>query len=159
MVKGKKKIDQITTLDIRSAVKHPKAFPWDIKTGSIDEAVCIGILEFIPGKIRGAFMDEIFRVLKPGGKCQVVVPYWNTQAAIQDYRHEWPPMTEQSFLYFNKAWREQNKLDIGLKCDFEFNYGYNFDAEMMARNDEGKAFYIKHYTNSVQALQIMLIKK
>lgn len=104
-------------------------------------------------------MDEAYRVLSKDGKAQFAVAYWNSARGIQDYRFEWPPLSEQSFLYFNKAWREQNKLDLGIKCDFDFTYGYTWEATTAARNDETRAFNTKHYSNCVDALHLMLTKR
>ncbi len=38
-------------------------------------------------------------------------------------------------------------------------YGYTPDAETAARNEESRGFYIKHYTNCVNALHLMLTKR
>ncbi len=146
-------------LDIRADVKEPCKFPWKYKTGSIDEVECVGVFEYVPGKLRGQFMDEVYRVLSPTGKATFAVHYWNTTRGIQDYRCEWPPLCEQSFLFFNKSWREANKLDLKLKCDFDFTYGYNIEAETAARNEESRSFYIKHYTNCIDAMHLMLTKR
>jgi hypothetical protein len=104
-------------------------------------------------------MDEVFRVLEPAGKATFIVRYWNTAAAMQDYRYEWPPLTEQSFLYFNKGWRNANGLKLGLACDFDFTYGYSVDTDTANRSDETRAFNIRNYNNVVNALQVSLVKK
>ncbi len=129
------------------------------KTASIHEIECAGVFEYVPGKQRGKFMDEVYRVLAADGKATFVVPYWSTSRGIQDFRYEWPPLCEQSFLYFNKSWRETNKLDLKLKCDFDFTYGYTPDAETSARSDESRSFYIKRYTNSIELLHLMMTKR
>jgi len=127
--------------------------------GSVKEIVCTGVLEFIPGKGRGMFFDECYRVLANDGKMTVTVPYWNSWRAYYDPRFEWPPFCEQSFLVYNKAWREANMKGLELESDWDFTYGYAWDAETMARNDESRAFWTKHYTNSVEALQLTLTKR
>ncbi len=104
-------------------------------------------------------MDEVYRILEVDGKAAFSVAYWNSAHGIQDFRFEWPPLSEQSFLYFNKGWREANKLDLGIVCDFDFTYGYTAEAETAARNEESRSFYIKHYTNCVDALHLMLTKR
>lgn len=149
---------KIVKLDVRTDIKNPSNLPWKYKNESIDELMCAGVLEFIPGKLRGKIMDEIYRVLKPTGKAAITVAYWNSAMGIQDYRYEWPPIAEQSFLYFNKGWRDANKLELDLKCDFDFTYGYTAEAETAARNEESRSFNIKHYTNCVNALHVMLTK-
>ena len=164
MVKEKK----TRTLDVREQIKDPTSFPWRIKSDSVpwriksdsvDEINCVGVLEYIPGAARGKFMDEVYRVLVTGGKATFIVAYWNNVKAIQDYRYQWPPLSEQSFLFFNKGWREANKLELGIVCDFDFTYGYGCDPETAARNEESRSFHVKHYTNCVDALHLMLTKR
>ena len=149
----------IEKVDVLADVKNPQKFPWPYKDNSVKELACMGVFEYVPGKLRGKFMDEVYRILVPEGKAAFAVVYWNTARGIQDFRYEWPPISEQSFLYFNKAWREVNKLDLGIVCDFDFTYGYTPDPETAARNEESRSFYIKHYTNCIDALHLMLTKR
>jgi hypothetical protein len=107
-------------------------------------------------------MNELYRVLKPGAKATVVSPYWSSMRSIQDYTHEWPPVCEASFLYFNKNWREQNKLEhyLDASCDFDFTYGYGVsNSSFTSRSDETKAFAISHYNNVADDLQVVLTKR
>ena len=131
----------------------------DFSTDTYEEIVCTGVLEFIPGKERGEFMDHCFRILIDSGKMTITVPYWSSWRAYYDGRFEWPPFCEQSFLVYNKSWRETNMKGFELECDFDFTYGYQAEAETAARNDESRSFYIKHYTNCVDALHLMLTKR
>jgi hypothetical protein len=131
----------------------------DHEDKSVKEIMCAGVLEFVPGKERGHFMDECYRILVDDGKMTVIVPYWNSWRAYYDTRLEWPPFSEQSFLVYNKAWREANMKDVELLCDFDFSYGYAWEPETVSRNDESRAFWTKHYTNSVDALQLTLTKR
>ena len=126
---------------------------------SVKEISCTGVFEFIPGKLRGIFMDECYRVLVPEGKMTVLTPYWSSWRAYYDARLEWPPICEQSFLCYNKAWREVNMKNLELSCDFDFTYGYAWSQETQARNDESRSFWTAHYTNSVDALQLTLTKR
>jgi hypothetical protein len=131
---------------------------WPYDDGSVKEIKCEHKLEYVPGKVRTRVMEEAWRVLEVDGKMTVVVCYWTSPRAIQDPLLEWPPMAEQSFLYFNKGWREQNKLPA-IKCDFDFGYGYVYDPETASRNDESRSFWTKHYTNTVLDLQVVLTKR
>lgn len=128
-------------------------------SASVQEIECTGIFEFVPGNKRGEFMDEVYRILTDNGKAIITVPYWNSARGIQDYRYEWPPICEQSFLYFNKEWRGVNVPDLKLNCDFDFTYGYAWEPTTAARNDETRAFNSKHYANCIDALQLVLTKR
>ena len=114
----------IEKLDVLADVKNARDFPWPYVDESVKELTCVGVFEFIPGKMRGKFMDEVYRILTPDGKATFAVVYWNSARSIQDFRVEWPPLCEQSFLYFNKEWRKVNNIEVDLICDFDFQYGY-----------------------------------
>jgi len=158
MVKKAKKSNEVK-IDILKDVKNYTSFPWKFKDDSIDEITCVNVLEFVQGKLRGKFMDEIYRILKVGGKVAISVPYWNSAMGVHDFRYEWPSLTEQSFLIFNKEWRENNKKGLELKSDFDFTYGYSAEPEITTKADDARAFSLKYYCNSVQALHLMLTKR
>lgn len=130
-----------------------------IKSNSVDDVVCSDVFEYIPGKMRGVFMDELYRVMKVGAKALFSSRYWNTAGAIQDYLYEAPPVSEQSFLYFNKGWRLANKLKRPLVCDFDYTYGYIIEPDTANRSEEVRSYNLKHYSNVVQVLQILLTKR
>ena len=134
-------------------------FPWPLKSESVDEFMIPMILNYTPGAQRGKFMDEVYRVLMLEGKATVMVPYHTSMRSIQDYACQWPPFCEASFMYFNRAWRKLNHPDRDLKCNFDFTYGYQADPETAAKNDETRTFWIKHYSNSVLDLTVVLTKK
>jgi SAM-dependent methyltransferase len=134
-------------------------FPWPIEDGVVAELSCSHFFEHVPAKLRPLFMDEAWRILKPGGQFTVVVPHYNSMRAIQDYTHEWPPIGESSFLYFNLGWRTANKLLHGayeMKCDFDFGYGYSLDPDVQVRNQEYQQVAIKHYSNAAMDLHVTL---
>lgn len=149
-------------------MKKPKTIPQVIltetklplpyKDESVEEVSCVHVLSKIPGKQRGPFMDELHRILVPGGKCTVIVPYYSSMRSIMDYTYEWPPLCEMSFLYFNKGWREANKVN-GISCDFDFTYGYQATPETASRAIEVQQEWIKKNLNSVNDLQVNLVKR
>lgn len=137
-------------------------FPWKLKSNSADEVHASHFFEHIPGELRGKWMDELYRIMKPGAKATIIVPYGGSHRAAQDFTHTWPPVFEESFLYFNKEWRQSNKLTHGhynLKCDFDYVYGYNLAPDWNLKSDEAKMFGIRHYLGVVSDLQVTLIKK
>src|SRR4029077_3531789 len=134
-----KKKKQLSKLDLSygsvqpdfTRLKHDLTkFPWAVDSESAEEVFSNNMFSRIPAKQRGKFMDEIHRILVPNGKATIVCPYWSSASGIQDFMQEWPPVVEQSFLYFNKKWREENgAADYPIKCDFDFTYGYSVDQE------------------------------
>jgi len=147
----------IDLLDLSEA-KFDLTKQWPFAAGSVKEITCNHRLEYIPARLRIPFMEEAYRVLEVGGKLSVIVCYWSSPRAIQDPSIEWPPFVEQSFLYFNKGWREQNKLPA-INADFDFSYGYNMEPEATGRNTETQAFWTKHYLNTVTDLHMFLTKR
>jgi len=133
--------------------------PFPLADGSVEEAYSAFLLQRIPAKLRGVWMDELWRVLVPGGKATVIVPYWTSARSVQDPFAEWPPLNEQSFLYFNRKFREDNKLPYGMACDFDFVYGYTLEQETTLRTDDTRPFWIKHYVNAINDLQVVLTKR
>jgi hypothetical protein len=157
VVVKKKKIKQIELLDVADLDLTKR---WPYADNSVKEIKCVHKLEFIPGKQRVAFMEEAWRVLEVGGTMTVVVCYYSSTRAIQDPMLQWPPMCEQSFLYFNKGWREANQLPP-IKCDFEFpsTYGYSGGTEISTKNQETQTYWVAHYLNSVADLHMTLTKR
>jgi hypothetical protein len=138
-------------------------FPWPIKDGTVGEIRCMHYFEHVPGKLRGKFMEEVYRILVVGGKARFTMPYWASMRAIQDPTHEWPPIAESSFLYFNKDWKKASQIDLiyPYKCDFDFSYGYGLDndSQFITRNDETKQFAVRNYNNVVGDLIVDLTKR
>jgi hypothetical protein len=137
-------------------------FPWPFKDGSVEEVHTSHFFEHIPAKMRPRFMDELFRVLEPGGKVTIITPYFNSVRATQDFTHEWPPISPNSFLYFNKNWRIENKLTHGyydMKCDFDFTYGYSIAPAWVSKSEDARTFAIAHYNEVISDLHTTLISR
>jgi hypothetical protein len=159
---AKKKIEPINKtidlLDLSKVEFDLTKFPWPYADGTVTEINCFHKFEYVPARLRIPFMEEAWRVLVAGGKMNVIACYWTSPRAIQDPSLEWPPICEQSFLYFNKGWRAQNQLPE-IKADLDFSYGYQIEAETAARNTETQSFWIKHYLNTVNDIQLALVKR
>lgn len=134
--------------------------PWPIESDSVEEVHCSHFFEHIPGKERPKFMEELYRVMKVGAKATFLVPYYSSFRAIQDFTHEWPPVCEASFLYFNKQWMKDNKLThYNVNCDFDFTYGYSVSPDWAVRSQDSQSFAFKNYLNSISDLIVTLIKR
>lgn len=134
--------------------------PWPFKPTSADQLRASHFFEHLTGAERMRFMEEAYRILVPTGQLVLVCPYWSSMRAIQDPTHQWPPVCETSFLYFNKAWRETNHLThYPITCDFDFSYGYGLSPEWVSRNDESRGFGVARYLNTVADLHVTLVKR
>lgn len=134
--------------------------PWPWKSDSVDEVVSVHFLEHLTGPERNIFFNELWRVLKVGAKAKFQVPYYSSQRAIQDWTHQWPPICERSFLYWNREWRKVNKLDhYATTCNFGFTYGYTLENETCGRAAEVQAVWVKKHLNAVDDLIVTMEKE
>lgn len=104
-------------------------------------------------------MNECHRILKPGGKMQVIAPYYTSIRCWQDPTHK-RAISEATFLYFNKQWRETNGLGhYPITADFDFEYGYQLEPDWANRSHEAQAFAIRTYCNVVSDIMLTLTKR
>lgn len=137
-------------------------FPWPFEDNSVDTIYCSHFFEHIPKELRVPFMEECYRILKVDADMKVVVPAYNSERAVMDFTHEWPPITGNSFLYFNKPWRETNKLTHGpydIKADFKCESQAVMSEDWQTRAYDAQIFASRHYWNSVLDIIIHLKKK
>jgi len=151
------------------------AFPWPWDDASVDEVVCshfvehipmgfvdaAGVVHHMPGVGRKdlffAFFDELYRVLKPNARAEIVVPYLMNHRAFQDPTHR-RFLCEASFSYLMRPWREANKLDhYNVACDFVAEACIPVtDATEAARVPEVQASRRQHMWNVVADMVIVL---
>lgn len=152
------KVDKVIGVDFAKVEGVDKIwdlthFPYPFKDSSVDAIYSSHFVEHLDGFERAKFMDECYRILKPGAKMRLVHPYYKSVRAIQDFSHKFPPISENSYLYWDRNWREINKLTHGnynLKCDFEFAIYYTWQDNIWAnKNEETRNFAVNHYYNVV----------
>lgn len=159
---GENKREGFTGVDIAKVTGVDKVcnlfkFPWPWKSNSVSEIHCSHFIEHVPDFT--AFMDECYRILKPGAQMTVIAPYYTSIRAFQDPTHL-QTISENRFFYYNASWRKENKLEhYGIKSDFDFSWGYIFDPEVAARNQEYQAYAVKHLWNAVHDIQLVLTKR
>jgi predicted SAM-dependent methyltransferase len=136
-------------------------FPYPIEDESVDAIFSSHFVEHLDGFERMKFFDECHRIMKKGAKMRVVHPYYKSVRAVQDPTHKFPPIAENSYLYWDKNWREANKLDhYPIKCDFEFSIYYTWqDGTIANKNEETRNFSIDKYWNIVADLMVDLKKR
>ena len=60
-------------------------YPWPWSDSSADEIVAKDVLEHLDAFVKA--MEEIHRILKPGGTSSIKVPYWNSYSCHADPTH------------------------------------------------------------------------
>jgi predicted SAM-dependent methyltransferase len=149
-------VDKIKVDDV-DIIMDLEIYPWKWKDGEIDEIYCSHYIEHVTDLFK--FMDECWRILKKGGKMTVISPYYNSVRAWMDPTHK-RAISEFTFCYFNKEWRDREKLEhYDVYCDFDFTYGYAIEQMWMLRSEEARAFAMKHYTNVINDIIITLTKR
>jgi SAM-dependent methyltransferase len=132
-------VDQVIDLGDTS-----KPWPWD--DASVDEVNASHVVEHFTAEQRIHFVNELYRVLKPGAKALLTVPHWCSQRAYGDLSHQWPPVSEFWFFYLNKEWRAVNAPHNDFyRCDFEATWGYCMRPDVGIRNQEFQQFAMANY--------------
>ena len=133
-------------------------FPYPWEDNSVDEIICNHFLEHIDGSIRPKFFNELYRILKKDGKVTIVTPHWAAERAYGDPSHRWPPITRFSYLYLNKQWREQNKIDhySDFNCNFNWGANYSLNSSLTGRSQEYVQRASETQINVIDDLVVML---
>ena len=91
--------------------------PWPWGEGSVAEVRAWDVVEHLPDRIRT--MNELWRVLRPGGTAELAVPTTDGPGAFQDPTHAsfW---NRRSFLYFEAGnpYRERFAAHYGIAAKF-----------------------------------------
>ena len=105
------------------------------------------------------FMEEVWRILKPGGKIRLECPYYNNESAWQDPTHR-RAITESTFAYFNKQWRiNSNLIHYPITTDFAIQVeGYGLYPDMTEKSVEEKKFSCRHLNNFIAYIRFTLTK-
>jgi hypothetical protein len=125
----------------------------------VEEVHSSHFIEHLDGSERVHFYNELYRVMKPGAKAQIIAPYWGSERAYGDPTHKWPPMTGFSFYYLDKGWREVNAPHSGYECDFSATWGYSLHPDIVVRSQEYQQFALTWFREAAQDLIATLIKK
>lgn len=144
---------------------HPRARWPDPQTPprSVDIVTIERFLEYLPGQQRIVFFNHLDKLLSPGAKVHVAVPYYSHPQAMADWGLCWPPLSEHSWLFLDRAWREMDgheyTADLGYTSDLVLHqYEYEMVDSWTTRHDNARAFGVQHYLGVVTRVIVTLIK-
>lgn len=131
----------------------------------IEEAHTSHFVEHLTQEQRIQFVNELYRVLKPGAKATIICPYWASGRAYGDLTHQWPPVTDFWFYYLGKEWRMANaphndssNWAEGYSCNFSATWGYVLHGNIITRNTEYQEFAATFYKEAIQDVHATLTK-
>lgn len=151
--------------------------PWPWEDNSVDEIHCAHFIEHFGGWDRVHIFNEMYRVLKPGGKATVITPSWTSARAYGDPTHAWPPIGVYTYFYLDKNWRmgglmngqmcpanaphtDASNVPLGFKCDFPFVApGGSLHPETNNWNADKVSHYTTFMIEAVQDMCATLIKR
>jgi len=126
-----------------------EAWPWPDE--SIEEVHCSHFVEHLDVQERIHFVNELYRVMKPGATAQVITPHGFSGRAFGDLTHKWPPVHEFWFYYLDKAWREVNAPHNDFyTCDFSITWGNNLHPMIQTRNQEYQMHALTFFKEAAQ---------
>jgi SAM-dependent methyltransferase len=132
---------------------------WPWADGEVDEINASHVVEHFTAPQRIHVVNEMFRVLKPGGKATIIVPHWASCRAYGDLTHQWPPVSEFWFYYLSKEWRSVNAPhNDGYTCDFQATWGYGLNQSLHTRNQEFQQFAVANYKEAISDIMATLVK-
>ena len=179
---GYKGID-IAKTDAVDYVVDLQVYPWPIESESVEEINCSHYIEHIPHiniqsivsqsnsfedfKERTAnakdglieFFNELYRILKPGGKVHIVAPYYSSMRSYGDPTHV-RAIADSTTWYLNKQWMDDNNLQhYGIKADFDVKISYYITNDMTLKSEEVRQKAFMHDLNAIEDIMIDLVKK
>ncbi len=165
-------VDNIKFPEVDVVCDLTKKWPFDDNT--VDEATASHVVEHFTAMERVHFVNELYRVMIPGGKATIVAPCWSSCRAYGDPTHCWPPVSEFWFYYLSKDWRLGNKanenkgnaphtdatyIQGGFACDFDATWGYSLHPTVQLRNQEAQSFMVQFYKEAASDIIATLVKK
>lgn len=156
-------VDQFPMDGVDVVMDVRQRWPWE--DNAVEEAHCSHFLEHLTGIERVQFMNELYRVLKPGAKATIITPHWASQRAYGDFTHQWPPVSEMYYAYLSAAWRTSQAphTDIkwnpsGYACNFECSYGYGLHPSLYEMTEVDRQEYMQWSKDAIADMVATLIK-
>lgn len=152
-------------VDIVGDVTDPQ-FWTRFESESLEAAHASHFVEHLTALQRCLFFNELWRIMKPGAQATVITPHWASCRAYGDPTHQWPPVSEFTFYYLKREWRDQNAphtdaahMAGGYSCDFDATWGYGLHPALAARNPEYQQDAINWFKEAAQDLHCTLTRR
>lgn len=124
---------------------------------SVDEIFGDLVIEKVPDLI--AFIEECYRILRPGGKATFASPHYTNAKAWASPLNK-RGVSEFTLNFASKDWRDANKYgEAQVVANFEVQGSFALEEGFMQRSEDARQFFMKHYNNVAQAVLLSLTKK
>jgi len=150
-------VDLHCDVDLRVDLRQ---LPWTWADRSVSEVWCSHYVEHQTGRDWIYFVDELWRILKPGAKATIIHPNLKSERAFQDPTHlDFIPSSRWN--YTNREWRKVNDLDHPPypTCDFEFEVNAMIAPGWETRSTEALQQAASLNWDVVFDLQVLLTKR
>lgn len=108
----------LTKFDPRVDVVHDlNIFPWPWKGQTFDEVVAKSVLEHLKPDLVET-LNEIWRILKPGGLVTLKLPHWRADVSWWDPTHRWK-FSLMSFEQFDPSTKRGKEYAHYSKCKWK----------------------------------------
>lgn len=152
-VKGSIGIDSIKLPGV-DIVHNLNNYPWPFKKETFDEIYMLNIIEHLPDTIK--VMEEVYRILKKGGKVHIVTVYWNHRHSVTDPQHvsffnelTWDFFTGKRKDYYTKARFKMEK----------FKFTYDKAASIIFLNIKPLMRLMSYFLcNIIDGMHLTLVK-
>lgn len=160
---GNRKTEGFTGVDMTlegtqaDLVVDLEMYPWPFEDNSVEQIACNHYIEHTGDLM--AFMDEVHRVLKPGGIATFVSPYWSSVRCWQDPTHK-RAISEQTYYYFVESWRKENGLlHYPIKANFEIlDFSYHVNPDFQDIKGPDLEYASKHLLNVYDDIRAVIKK-
>lgn len=148
--------------------------PWPWKDSSVTEVHSSHFVEHLDAVERVHFVNELYRVLVPGGRAQIIVPHWASCRAYGDPTHKWPAISEFWFYYLSREWRlgnpatgaganaphtDKSNWPQGFDCNFEATWGYGMHPEIVMKSAQTQQYAMQFYKEAISDIIATLVKR
>lgn len=137
-----------------------QVWPWG--DNSVDEIFSSHFIEHLTGIQRVHFVNEAYRVLKPGGKLTMICPSASSDRAYGDVTHQWPPVVPFWSLYLNREWRIDQKQALHndfYSCDFVGQANFGIHPSVIPHHKEYQEFALTFFREAAQDLHFVLFAR
>ena len=161
---GTRKRDGFVGVDVRAfpgvevVADLRQRWPWP--DGGVSEVYSSHFVEHLDSGERIHFVNELYRVLVPGGRATLVTPHWSSTRAYGDLTHKWPPVSESWYPHLDRRWRQENAPhEDAYTCDFEHRFDYGISNALATRPSAEQHFAILNYKDAAQDLIAHLLRR